>query len=308
MGKRIPKISEFKPRPGQVDLTNARYAPVVNCVVKYRGKILLVKRSRALNFYPALWNGISGFLDDRKGLEEKVFEELEEETGIVKKDIISIKFGSIFHHEDKKKGKVWIVHPVLVEVKTNRVRTDWEAEEYRFVSVAEARRFKLVPGFDKILECLFGQELSAPRVGVGVGICILHKGKVLLGKRHGDSKKADSELHGEGTWTMPGGKVHFRERLEDACRREIFEETGLRVSVRDLKFIHVSNDMVSDAHFVTLGFLCERFEGLPKVKEPDEITQWKWFDLKKLPKPLFFPSAKVLRSFRGGFVYKGEEL
>ena len=34
-------------------------------------------------------------------------------------------------------------------------------------------------------------------------------------------EKASSELHGEGTWTMPGGKMHFHEEFEDAAKREI---------------------------------------------------------------------------------------
>jgi len=42
--------------------------------------------------------------------------------------------------------------------------------------------------------------------GVGVGVIILKDSKVLLGKRHSDARKADSELHREGTWTLPGGK------------------------------------------------------------------------------------------------------
>jgi hypothetical protein len=35
------------------------------------------------------------------------------------------------------------------------------------------------------------------KVGVGFGVMILRDGKVLLGQRHVDPTKADSELHGE---------------------------------------------------------------------------------------------------------------
>ena len=34
-------------------------------------------------------------------------------------------------------------------------------------------------------------------VGVGFGVMILKDGKILLGQRHEDPNKADSELHGE---------------------------------------------------------------------------------------------------------------
>lgn len=73
---------KFKPKPGQVDFTNIRWAPVINCVVKHQDKILLVKRSKELNLYPGYWNGISGFLDDQRSLTEKVEEEIKEELGI----------------------------------------------------------------------------------------------------------------------------------------------------------------------------------------------------------------------------------
>ncbi len=56
------------------------------------------------------------------------------------------------------------------------------------------------------------------KVGVGVGVALVRDGKVLLGHRHDDPEKADSLLHGEGTWTVPGGKLDFGETLEDgAC-------------------------------------------------------------------------------------------
>lgn len=134
-------------------------------------------------------------------------------------------------------------------------------------------------------------------IGAGFGVMLLHENKILLGLRHTDPKKADSELHGEGTWTMPGGKLHFGESFEVGAQREMFEETGMRIDTKDLEVISLSNDMVSDAHFITVGMLCKKFQGEPKVMEPDEITEWQWFDLNTLPKNIFFPSARVLKNY-----------
>ncbi len=130
--------------------------------------------------------------------------------------------------------------------------------------------------------------------GVGVGVMILKDTKVLLGQRHIDPQKADSELHGEGSWTMPGGKLHFKESLEGAAFREVFEETGIKISKDKIKIISITNDIAKDAHFVTVGFLCKDFEGEPRVMEPDEITEWKWFELNNLPSSIFFPSEKII--------------
>jgi 8-oxo-dGTP diphosphatase len=139
---------------------------------------------------------------------------------------------------------------------------------------------------------------NKPRVGIGVGIALIKNNKVLLGKRNSNPEKADSELHGEGTWTMPGGKVEFGESFEKTAIRELFEETGIEASEKDMNVICVNNDMKDDAHFVTIGFRCKKWKGDPRVMEPDEIVEWQWFSLNKLTKPIFFPSKKVLNNIR----------
>lgn len=135
------------------------------------------------------------------------------------------------------------------------------------------------------------------KVGVGFGILLLHENKILLGLRHTDPEKADSELHGEGTWTMPGGKLEFGETFEEGAQREMLEETGIHIKTEDLEVISLSNDMVPDTHFVTIGMVCKTFQGEPKVMEPDEITEWQWFDLNNLPKNMFSPSARFMKNF-----------
>lgn len=146
---------EFKPKPGQTDYTHIKRAPVVNCVVWYKDKILLVRRSGRMKFYPGYWNGISGFLDDGRSVKEKTAEEMREEIGITEESIIAITEGEVFEQEEPKYDKTWIVHPILVEVNTDKIRLDWEAQGHQWVSVDEAKKFNLLPGFEKVLEVLF---------------------------------------------------------------------------------------------------------------------------------------------------------
>ena len=145
-------MPQFKPRPDQVDFTNARYAPVINSVVQFKDKVLIVKRSEKLNFFPGYWNGVSGFLDDKKSIKEKIKEELFEEIGIAKKDFISVKMGNIFHQESPKYGKTWIVHPLLVEVTTDKIKLDFESSEYKWIDIVDVNKYKLLPGFDRVVE------------------------------------------------------------------------------------------------------------------------------------------------------------
>jgi len=144
--------------------------------------------------------------------------------------------------------------------------------------------------------------MAGEKVGAGFGIMLLNKdGQVLLGRRHIDPEKADSEMDGAGTWTMPGGKFEFGESFEDGARRELMEETG--VYLEKVKVVCVDNSKVSGAHFVTVGFFSKHFQGEPQVMEPDEITEWHWFDLDDLPSPLFFPSARILENYELNRIY-----
>lgn len=151
----MKKQPKFVPKPGQVDFTGIRYCPVINCIVQHGRKILIVKRSAGMQLYPGYWNGISGFLDDQRSFEEKVFDELREELGINRKQILSLKRGDIFHQEASKYKKTWIVHPVLVKVESNEVQLDWEAQQCRWIFPKEAKKLKLLPGFDQVLQCFF---------------------------------------------------------------------------------------------------------------------------------------------------------
>ncbi|MFA6190445.1 MAG: NUDIX domain-containing protein [Candidatus Staskawiczbacteria bacterium] len=145
------------------------------------------------------------------------------------------------------------------------------------------------------------QEKQRPKVGVGA--MILSKDGVLLGKRNDDAKKASSDLHGEGTWTMPGGKLDFKETLIDGICREVFEETSIKINKDKLKVISVADEIVYDNHYVTVGFLCEDFEGEPQIMEPNEITEWKWYNLDNLPEKVFPPSAKMIKAYLNKKIY-----
>lgn len=142
------------------------------------------------------------------------------------------------------------------------------------------------------------------KIGVGFGVMMLKDGKLLLGKRHDDPEKASSLLNGAGTWTMPGGKLNFGETFEEGAKREVLEETGILLN--KLNVICINQDMIEGVHFITIGLFSDDFSGEPKVMEPDEITEWRWFDLNNLPSPIFFPSAKILENYKQKKFYISE--
>lgn len=122
-------------------------------------------------------------------------------------------------------------------------------------------------------------ETNHPRVGVGV--CICRAGKVLLGKRIG--------AHGAHTWSFPGGHLEFGESVEECARRETMEETGLSLST--FRRGPYTNDFfeAEKKHYATLFVMADLEVGEPKIMEPQNCLEWKWFDWNALPHPLFLP-------------------
>jgi mutator protein MutT len=94
---------------------------------------------------------------------------------------------------------------------------------------------------------------------VGVGAIILRDNDVLLIQR-GTEPSA-------GKWSVPGGLVELGESLQEAIMREVREEVGLEVHVRDLVValdrVIPDQDGRIEYHYILLDFLCECNSGEP---------------------------------------------
>jgi len=113
------------------------------------------------------------------------------------------------------------------------------------------------------------QDAPAPVVTVGA-LIFNAAGEVLMVRTHKWSN----------LWGIPGGKVKWGERCEDALRRELKEETNLDVT--DIEFVLAqdcihSKEFYRDAHFVLLNYTC-RCSGAPNVKLNDEAREFRWVD------------------------------
>ena len=129
--------------------------------------------------------------------------------------------------------------------------------------------------------------MTDSRPGVGIGVCVIKDGKVLLGKR--------KSSHGEGDWSFPGGHLEFRESWEECASRETFEETGLRI--KNLRFGAVTNDIFEkeNKHYITIFIVADHDSGEVKVMEPDKCEKWEWFEWGNLPQPIFLPTRNLIK-------------
>ena len=144
--KKLPKFKD-----GRIDYSKSNEAPVITVFIKFKDKILLLKRSDKVLTYKGKWNTIAGYLDEVKPIEDKVKEELREEINV--KEFLSIKIGKYFKILDKKINKKWIVTPVLVELKDKpEIKLDWEHTEFEWIKPEEMKNYDTVVSLDKSLE------------------------------------------------------------------------------------------------------------------------------------------------------------
>lgn len=106
---------------------------------------------------------------------------------------------------------------------------------------------------------------------LAVSGAIIHGGRVLIVRR--------ARPPARGLYTLPGGVVEAGETLHDALRREVMEETALRVD--PVALAGYREAIVRDAgnrvarHFIILAFACRFVSGTPALNEELVEAQWR---------------------------------
>lgn len=111
-----------------------------------------------------------------------------------------------------------------------------------------------------------------PEATVGA-LIVNRKGEILLVK---SNKWGDK-------YTVPGGHIELGERAEDAIRREVREETGLRVKPIALLMIQEAiypHDYVKREHFIFLDYLCVATSSAVQL-DNDELQEYVWIPLRR---------------------------
>jgi 8-oxo-dGTP diphosphatase len=96
-------------------------------------------------------------------------------------------------------------------------------------------------------------------------------------------------------WAIPGGIVEAGESLEEACRREIREETSIEII--DLRQMHTYSDPARDARHPTVSTVFVA-QGLGEPRAGDDAAETGIFPIDRLPSPLCFDHAAILDDFR----------
>ena len=126
------------------------------------------------------------------------------------------------------------------------------------------------------------------KIFVTVDVLVINKkaDEILLIKRLNEPFK--------DCWALPGGFVDENEDLEQAARRELFEETNIETN--EMIQIGTFGKPYRDprGHMISVAYQTNLIES-QKVKAKDDAKEVKWFSIKDLPE-LAFDHLEIINS------------
>lgn len=131
-----------------------------------------------------------------------------------------------------------------------------------------------------------------PLLQVGASVIVEDKdGRILLQLR--------SDNH---CWGYAGGSVELDEDVEEAAKRELFEETGIIAnkltlfgvfSGKDTHYVYPNGDEVSNVDIV---YVCTDFGGELRC-QPGEVDELRFFEIGQIPGNISKPIEKALKKY-----------
>ena len=111
--------------------------------------------------------------------------------------------------------------------------------------------------------------------------------KLLLVKRKKDPFK--------GSLSFPGGKVDIGEKVEDAVKRELREETSLEIELTDILGVYSDPARDPRGHRISVTFIARIISG--EAKAADDAESIEWLPLND-QRNLAFDHNKILKDYQ----------
>jgi len=103
-------------------------------------------------------------------------------------------------------------------------------------------------------------------------------------------------------WGYPGGLVDINEVVEEAAKRELFEETGIVANSLELFGVFSGKEMYhiyphgDEISIVDICYLCKDYSGEPKGDLVESLDA-KFFAIDELPEDISLPCIPALKKY-----------
>lgn len=144
---------------------------------------------------------------------------------------------------------------------------------------------------ERAMVCTHCNNKVYPTIAPVIMVGIINDGKLLLTKYAGKNYK---------NYTLVAGFVEVGETFEDAVKREVMEEVGLKI--KNIRYY--KSQPWGFSNTLMTGFFAE-LDGSDEVElEKNELSEAKWFKQSELPvmESMISISADMITAFRNGFV------
>ena len=134
---------------------------------------------------------------------------------------------------------------------------------------------------------MFTYQYPRPALTVDAILISRNQNSVLLIERGREPFK--------GNWALPGGFIEMDEELDAACRRELGEETGIRVG--EIQQFRAYGSVNRDPRHRTISVIFYTYldDEIPAMAG-DDASRAKWFPIEELP-ALAFDHRLILEEF-----------
>jgi 8-oxo-dGTP diphosphatase len=118
--------------------------------------------------------------------------------------------------------------------------------------------------------------------------------KILLIKRNETDDDGEPNVFG-GCWALPGGFVNMGEDLDDAVRRELEEETGVRGLFLEQLYTFGKPDRDPRGRVISIAYYALVKASDINLKHGSDADDARWFNVRRIPKPLAFDHDEIVK-------------
>jgi len=119
---------------------------------------------------------------------------------------------------------------------------------------------------------------NKPHKKIGVAVIFNQENQILI-----DRRLQGGELG--GFWEFPGGKIEDQETVEACIKREIREELGIEIEIKN-HLISIDHDYTNFKVSLNV-YLCQHLTGIP---QPLECAEVRWINLDQIDQFTFPPA------------------